>query len=366
MTIGIGGAGSKLSALLDPHNLIINVSEIELEKVRAEEKLLAVLHSEKGQRRGARKNPLLGAEAFASIRVRLMDRIKGELVFASTGGGTGNGICSQVLNELAVQKEVPEEERTRFGLLVPYAPQESAEYVKNTIDFLSGPVSRAVDSGNTGNIFLFSNREKYEKRLSEPRFNEQLVASLRNFLDIPARGAALPLLEGHIDYEDFDLYLSRPFFNYFTSFELGGEEDFGSLLARHANPYLLQPDAPIEALFFLELPTGWDPTVFYRVVDHLVRSSAAPIFSVAENPERQRPFITLSLLYSRKPEGLVADFQRIAQTHDEERIRKSVEQQVTLRPQRVDIEQEARKAGQRAGKSEEDVLSVLRRIGKLR
>ena len=366
MTLGIGGAGSKLSSLLDPRNVIINVSQTELDKVRAAEKLLAVLHSERGQRRGCRKNPELGMEAFTSIRNRLLDLIRGDLVIASAGGGTGNGICTRLLGELAAQPSVPEDERTAFAFLVPYAERESAEYVNNAIAFLTGPVSRAVDSGNTGNIFLSTSRGKFVRRISEPQFNEELVASLRGFLEIPARGAALPLIEGHIDYEDFDQYLAKPFFNYFTAFELEQSGGFAAQLEAHRNPFLLPPDTPIEALFFLEVPPGGDATLCYEVLDHLASFNVSPVFSVAENPERSRPFITVSLLYSRKPELLLTDLQRVAQTREEEKIRKSIEQQVTLRHRPLNVEEEARKAGKKAGKSEEDVLSVLRRLGKLR
>ena len=61
---------------------------------------------------------------------------------------------------------VPElADRTTFILVLPHAEMEAAEYVKNTTEFLQGPLSTAVDSGNTGNIILMSNRVKFEQRL---------------------------------------------------------------------------------------------------------------------------------------------------------------------------------------------------------
>ncbi len=366
MSVGIGGAGSKLSAQLSADNVIVNVSEAELNKVPAAEKLLAVLHSERGQRRGCRKNPSLGRESFASIRTRIMDLVRGNLVFASAGGGTGNGICSMILSEIAAQPAIAEEERTRFALLMPSPEHEPAEYVRNSIEFLTGPLSAAMDSGNAGNIFLLSNREKFRRRMPEHDFNEAVVASLRNFLEIPRRGEELELLEGHIDYEDFDLYLAKPYFNHFTAFEFDANEPFAAALQRAANPYLLPADTAIEALFFLELPPDADRGLFYPILDALAGQRLAPVYSVAINPRRSRPFISVSQLYGRKPDLLVKDLQAAALGHQQERIRKSLEQQVVLTTPDVDLEEEARIEAKKAGKSEDDILSVLRRLGKLR
>ena len=131
-----------------------------------------------------RKNPSLGQAAFRSIRDRVLDQAQGSLVMTSTGGGTGNGICTRLLFEIADRPDVPEDERTCFAFLLPFATKEPAEYVKNTIDFLAGPVSVALDSGNTGNMFLFSNRLKFEKKYSEKHFNTLLVESLQSFLTV--------------------------------------------------------------------------------------------------------------------------------------------------------------------------------------
>ena len=58
MNIGIGGAGSKLASISsEAECAIINVSELELSKVEAKQKILAVTHSAKGQLRGSGKKP---------------------------------------------------------------------------------------------------------------------------------------------------------------------------------------------------------------------------------------------------------------------------------------------------------------------
>ena len=80
MNIGIGGAGGKLASLASSGECaVVNVSELELSKLEAKNKLLAVTHSARGQLRGSGKNPSIGREAFVSINEELKNLIKGNL-----------------------------------------------------------------------------------------------------------------------------------------------------------------------------------------------------------------------------------------------------------------------------------------------
>lgn len=364
MTIGIGGAGSRLAAKLDPGATIVNVSETELSKVEAGPRLLAAVHTEHGQFRGSRKNPTIGQDAYLSIKRELQTLSRGDLVFSSTGGGTGNGITSALLGDLAQAGDIPPSSKTRFALVLPYAALEPAEYVRNTIDFLQGPLSDAIDSGNTGNIVLFSNRMKFEGRLPEESYNQMLVDSLSVFLAVPDKNDDLRLLDGHIDHEDFSLFCSRPFFNHFTYFDFDPAVPFAEQLEGNANPLLLPPEAPIEALFLLEVPAGGDPTAFYDILQYFVDLNVSPVYSVVENPERDAPFVTVALLYSRKPAELLEDFNLISEKHVQAKVRKSLEQHVVLPRLEVNVAREAEKAARQRG-DEEDVLTVLKRLGKL-
>ena len=296
MTIGIGGAGGRLAAKLDPNATVVNVSESELNKVDAARRILAAVHTPRGQFRGSRKNPQIGREAYGSVKRELVELIRGQLVFSSTGGGTGNGITSGLLVDLAATEAIPIPDKTFFGLILPYPTLEPAEYIKNTSEFLQGALSAAIDSGNTGNIVLFSNRLKFESRLAEDAFNQMLVESLKVFLAVPEKNDNLRLLDGHIVYEDFNLYLSRPFFNHFTYFEYDSKVAFEKQLRANPNPLLLAPEAPIQALFLLEVPQGGDPTVFYDILQYFAEKNVSPVYSVVENPDREEPFVTVSLL----------------------------------------------------------------------
>jgi hypothetical protein len=365
MIIGIGGAGSKIASKLDGQATIVNVSDTELRKIAtAGQRIQAVVHAQHGQFRGSRKNPSIGHDAYLSVRRELEELARGAVVFSSTGGGTGNGITSGLLQDLARRESIPEAEKTAFALILPYAPLEPAEFVRNTIDFLRGPLSEAIDSGNTGNIFLFSNRLKFESRLAEDAYNEQIVASLRVLLAIPGKNDTLKLLDGHIDPEDFGLYMARPYFNHFTYLEYDPEEPFDKQLENNLNPLLLSPETPIEALFLVEVPEGGDPTVFYSILQHFNDMNVSPVYSVVENPERQRPFVTVSLLYSRKPAELLADFNKRNEQHAQVKVRKSLEQYVDLPRLDVNLEREAKRAARQRG-TDDDILQVLKRIGKL-
>ena len=173
------------------------------------------------------------------------------------------------------------------------------------------------------------------------------------------------LLDGHIDFEDFDLYLSKPYFNHFTYFDYDPDEDFQKQLDANINPYLLPPEKPIEALFLLEVPSGGDPTLFYDILKHFAKENVTPVYSVVENPELDKPFVTLSLLYSRKPAELVDDFNRISHAHTQARVRKSLEQHVALPVLEVNLESETKRQGKQQGADETEILTVLRRLGKL-
>lgn len=366
MTIGIGGAGCKLAVELDREAVLVNVSEVELNKVDGgSRRVLASVRAEHGQFRGSRKNPEIGHDAYRSVKRELQANIRGNKVFSSTGGGTGNGITSGILNDLAKAESVPMQEKTFFGIVLPYAGLESSEFVDNTIDFLTGPLTEAIDSGNTGNIVLFSNKVKFEKEIAEDKYNKMLIDSLKVFLAIPEKNEQCKLRDGHIDHEDFALYLSKPYFNYFTSFEYEAGKDFEVQLRDNFNTLLLEPDNAIEAMFLLEIPQGGDPTIFYNVLKYFNGKDVTPVYSVIENPNIERPFITVSMLYSRKPNELLEDFNRISEHHAQIKVKKSLDQYVPMQKLAVNLEDEARKAVSKRTDVQEDVLATLRRIGKL-
>jgi hypothetical protein len=366
MTIGIGGAGSKLASLMEPENAtIVNVSQSELEKTDAKNRILAVAHSSRGQFNGAGKNPDVGRAAYASISDEIYEIIKGEVVFTSTGGGTGNGISSVLLERVAEQDEIELSDKTVFGFLLPYVKLESAEFVQNTIDFLLGPVSHAIDSGNTGNIMLFSNKLKFEGRIAEHDYNTMVTASLSNFLDIPRKGDEMELLDGHVDHEDFRVYLSKPYFNHFCQFEYTPDRPFLDLLQENYSQLLLTPEQPIEAMFLLEVPSREMTPYFYNILDYFADDHVMPCYGVVLNPDIEKPVITLSVLYSRKPKELVDDFCHRVESITQKKLKKTINQFVQLEERRVNVEDEVRKI------EEEDdngrsVLEVLGRLKKIR
>lgn len=366
MSIGIGGAGSKLASLVAPENAtIVNVSQAELDKTEARNKILAVAHSSRGQFNGAGKNPEVGRAAYTSIRDELCELIKGEVVFSSTGGGTGNGITSVMLDRVAEEVEIDLSDKTVFGFLLPYVELESAEFVQNTVDFLMGPVSRAIDSGNTGNIMLFSNKLKFEGRIAEHDFNTMIAGSLNNFMSIPRKGDEMELLDGHVDHEDFRVYLSKPYFNHFCQFEYVPEKPFADQLKENFSQLLLTPEQPIEAMFLLEVPSREMTSEFYSILDYFAEDHVMPCYGVVLNPEIEKPVITLSLLYSRKPKELVDDFCHRVERITQKKLKKTINQFVTLEERRVNVEDEVRKIEEEddSGKS---VLEVLGRLKKIR
>ena len=365
MAIGIGGAGSKLALQLDPQATVVNVSETELAKLEADHPVLAVVHAAQGQLRGSRKSPEIGRDAFLSVKRELLHLLPGNIVFSSTGGGTGNGITASILEWLTGTETVEPAAKTQFALLLPYAALEPAEFVVNTVAFLQDSLSPAIDSGNSGNIFLFTNQFKFESRLTEASYNKMLIDSLNTFYAIPRKGDEYRLVEGHIDYEDFALYASKPYFNHYTSFGYDPEKSFEKQLKAAHNPYLLPPDTPIEAMFLLEMPAGADHTVFYDILSYFAGMDVTPVYGVVENPALDEPLITTSVLYSRKPDELVEDFNRISHQHTQAKLRKSFEQSVKLPRLEVNLESEAKRVAEQSGADEDDILAVLRRLGKI-
>ena len=365
MAIGIGGAGGKVAAKLDPNATLVNVSETELNKVvGVGKRIVAPVHAANGQFRGSRKNPEIGRDAYFTIRRELHEIIRGNMLFCSTGGGTGNGITSGLLKDVSAMDDIPVPDKTFFNFVLPYGKLESAEFVKNTIDFMTGPLALAIDSGNTGNIVLFSNRMKFIEKIAEDRYNQMMIDSLNVLLAVPQKNDSLRLLDGHIDHEDFTLFISKPYLNHFNYFTYDPKESFSKQLEANSNPLLLPSEDAIEALFLLEIPQGGDSTIFYDILQYFDSIHVSPVYSVVENPAINEPFITVSRLYSRKPAELVSDYNRINEMHVQATVEKSLDQHVELQKLEVDMEDEAKKVGIHRG-VEEDVLATLKRLRKL-
>ena len=371
--IGIGGAGGKLAAKMDAeHAILVNVSETELDKVSGGgEHIVAPVQSTAGQFRGSRKDPLIGHDAYNTIRRRMQDIISGAIVFSSTGGGTGNGITTGILEDIIARDDslessngIPINEKTMFALVLPDYEQES-NYVENSIDFMSNPVANAIDKGSTGNIMLFSNKLKFDDQIGEDAYNQMIVDSLNVFMAIPEKNTNFKLLELHIDHEDFTAYTSKPYFNHFCYFDYDQSKDFGAQLAANWNKLLLPPEEPIEAMFLLEVPSGMDHTMFYKILPYFEKKKVTPFYSVVENPSLQRPFITVSLLYSRKPLELIDEFNKVNQEVKDAKVNKSLDQHVVLQKLDVDMKNEAKRASKEKGLNAEEVLTALKRINKL-
>ena len=371
--IGIGGAGGKLAAKMDAeHAILVNVSETELDKVSGGgEHIVAPVQSTSGQFRGSRKDPLIGHDAYNTIRRRMQDIIGGSIVFSSTGGGTGNGITTGILEDIIARDDslessngIPINEKTMFCLVLPDYEQES-NYVENSIDFMSNPVANAIDKGSTGNIMLFSNKLKFDEQIGEDAYNQMIVDSLNVFMAIPEKNTNFKLLELHIDHEDFTAYISKPYFNHFCYFDYDASKDFGAQLAANWNRLLLPPEEPIEAMFLLEVPSGMDHTIFYKILPYFEKKKVTPFYSVVENPSLQRPFITVSQLYSRKPLELIDEFNKVNQEVKDAKVSKSLDQHVVLQKLDVDMKNEAKRASKEKGLNAEEVLTALKRINKL-
>lgn len=370
--IGIGGAGGKLAVKMDENAVLVNVSQTELEKVGGgSEHIVAPLLSNNGQFRGSRKSPEIGHDAYNSIQRRLTEIVGGSMIFSSTGGGTGNGITTGILEDIIARDEeagakgLPIPEKTFFCLLLPCREMEAAEYVENSIEFISEPLSKAIDHGSTGNVVLFSNELKFEEKIGEDEYNQMIIDSLNVFMSIPDKNQQLKLLECHIDHEDFNAYISKSYFNHFCYFDYDPSKSFESQLDANWNKLLLPPEDTIEAMFLLEVPSGQDHTIFYDILPYFTKKEVTPIYSVVENPALQRPFITVSRLYSRKPAKLVDELNARKKELKDAKARKSVQQFENVTSLKVDIVKEAEAIVKDKGDKGAVILESLKRLGKL-
>ena len=370
--IGIGGAGGKIAAKMDSENaILVNVSQTELDKVvGGGERIVAPIQSIAGQFRGSRKEPQIGLEAYRTIRRRMLENIRGAIVFSSTGGGTGNGITKGILEDIVELDEhaeggygLPIQDKTMFCLLLP-DDSETREYVENSIDFLSDTLAGVIDKGCTGNIMLFSNKLKFADKIGEDAYNQMIVDSLNVFMAIPQKNETMKLLELHIDQEDFAAYIAKPYFNHFCYFDYDRTKDLGVQIKANANSLLLPPEEAIEVMFLLEVPPGQDHTMFYDIMQYYSKLKSPPVYSVVENPALQRPFLTLSMLYSRKPIEVLEEYNQKNVDNKDAIVQRSINQYVNLQKVAVDMDDEAKSAGAEKGINSE-VLNSLRRIGKL-
>ena len=370
--IGIGGAGGKIAAKMDSENaILVNVSQTELDKVvGGGERIVAPIQSIAGQFRGSRKEPQIGLEAYRTIRRRMLENIRGAIVFSSTGGGTGNGITKGILEDIVELDEhadgghgLPIQDKTMFCLLLP-DDSETREYVENSIDFLSDTLAGVIDKGCTGNIMLFSNKLKFADKIGEDAYNQMIVDSLNFFMAIPQKNESMKLLELHIDQEDFAAYIAKPYFNHFCYFDYDRTKDLGVQIKANANSLLLPPEEAIEVMFLLEVPPGQDHTMFYDIMQYYNKLKSPPVYSVVENPALQRPFLTLSMLYSRKPIEVLDEYNQKNVDNKDAIVQRSINQYVNLQKIAVDMDDEAKRAGAEKGINSE-VLNSLRRIGKL-
>ena len=90
------------------------------------------------------------------------------------------------------------------------------------------------------------------------------------------------------------------------------------------------------------------------------------MYSVVRNPNIDKPFVTVSMLYSRKPMDLVNDFNHISEESTKAKIEKSLEQYVEFDRMEVNFKEEAKKVADEKGQNEDEILSVLKRLGKLK
>ena len=227
--IGIGGAGGKIAAKMDDSAILVNVSRIELEKVEGGgERIIAPVQSTLGQFREVPQ----GSRDWSR---RLFDDSPSSSGHCCRGHGFQfhrrwhwhHGITTGILqgisnidDELGNQGDtIPVQDRTFFCLILPYDGMESAEYVNNSIDFMTGPLADVIDKGCTGNIVLFSNKTKFTEKIAEEQYNEMIVNSLKVFMSIPDKNENMKLLESHIDHEDFTAFIAKPFFNHFNYFD---------------------------------------------------------------------------------------------------------------------------------------------------
>ena len=362
MYIGFGGAGSKLAVNLSEDSIIVNVSQEELDKVVSKNKILAFTSSKKGQLGGSRKNPHIGREAFESISQNLLEIIPGKTIISSSGGGSGSGLTSKVLSiltELGTPKK--DEDKSSFVIILPDSEYEAYEYVDNSKVFLEEYLFPAVSSGNTGNIFLLSNEYKFEKKLGEKSYNEMIVKSFKNFYAIPSKSSKLETIEGHIDYEDFNQFCSKSFYNYFTSFSFSFDSDFEKELKKNINPLMVYPQEKwVEVLFLLEIPKGVQETFYYEILDYFNKIRISPVYSIVSNPSLKKPLITLSLLHLNNPVKEHAKLEESSKKKIKEKVENSMGQKSLEKSVgESKIEEEIAK---KSGWSKEEVLKIIKRV----
>jgi hypothetical protein len=211
---------------------------------------------------------------------------------------------------------------------------------------------------------LFSNKLKFADKIGEDAYNQMIVDSLNVFMAIPQKNETMKLLELHIDQEDFAAYIAKPYFNHFCYFDYDRTKDLGVQIKANANSLLLPPEEAIEVMFLLEVPPGQDHTMFYDIMQYYSKLKSPPVYSVVENPALQRPFLTLSMLYSRKPIEVLEEYNQKNVDNKDAIVQRSINQYVNLQKVAVDMDDEAKRAGAEKGINSE-VLNSLRRIGKL-
>ncbi len=219
---------------------------------------------------------------------------------------------------------------------------------------------------------LFSNKTKIEKRLPENDFNRLIINSILEFLAIPKKGEMYKPLDGHIDYEDFKVFKSKPYFNHFFSFNYTPDRTLADIFEENYNELLLLPEKPIEAMFLMEVPEESQANLFYNIMDYFADDEVIPIYSVVHNPEIFEPRVTMSLLYSRKPKELVDDFRKMADKLTRRKLKKSIEQFVKLESKDLDIKAEVRKIttenpeennqNENQDNNGDEVLDILKRL----
>jgi hypothetical protein len=192
-----------------------------------------------------------------------------------------------------------------------------------------------------------------------------IISSLKSFYAIPDKGDEFELLDGHIDHEDFEVYVSKPYFNHFTQFEYTPERPFHELLNENYNSLLLNPEQAIEAMFLLEVPQKEQVEYLYNLLDYFADDDVKPYYGVVHNPNLERPLLTMSILYSRKPKEIVDDFKQMADSMTRKKIKKSLDQFVRLEKHNINIEEEVRII-ESSDDGNSKGLDLVRRLKKLK
>ena len=242
-----------------------------------------------------------------------------------------------------------------------YEGDISLSYLEN----LNKLYNNWIDGYKEGKLLVVDvNKLKFADKIGEDAYNQMIVDSLNVFMAIPQKNETMKLLELHIDQEDFAAYIAKPYFNHFCYFDYDRTKDLGVQIKANANSLLLPPEEAIEVMFLLEVPPGQDHTMFYDIMQYYSKLKSPPVYSVVENPALQRPFLTLSMLYSRKPIEVLEEYNQKNVDNKDAIVQRSINQYVNLQKVAVDMDDEAKRAGAEKGINSE-VLNSLRRIGKL-